>query len=526
MQGLFSNRKHFVILSAIVFIAISLRIYTFSGFVGLDDAEYARFANQIVNKTFDIKAYSGPPVFPLRIGIIFPASVSFRLFGVSQWSMVLYPLIISIMSIALIYILTTHFFGYHAGLIAAGIWAILPADINYNATKLLPDLPAAFYAALGVASILLLIDSTVHQRWKLFYGGIIGGIAFGLSWLCKESISYLLPFSLALLAITIRKDFRRNITVWAGVATGAFAILSIETIAYYISTGDWLFRFHQIERNYQQLENGFFIEGSKFGWPKGTSYAKALIKRLFISGPDTIFLNIQFLFTPLIGIIATLYARYWNDKAYFIPSLWLITLIFMFNFSSSSTSSYTPLALFERYLYLIYFPAIVLTAGFIDKLLFNRKKEKNEDEIAKERFFWGAIIVLFFLLVAGYQTLSYLRYAKNSHGWADEGKAVSNILKPSDRIYTDVLNIKALEFYWGYPQKMEAVDFEGMDSLEKIAAGSFILIHPTAINWLDVNAGMWLSKGNVYLKPLFYNNIPSSWKVVWQNEIATLYRVE
>lgn len=523
---MFGNQKNFAIIIAIIFIAIGLRIYTFSGFVGLDDAEYARFANQIVNKTFDVKAYSGPPVFPLRIGIILPAYISFKLFGINEWSMVLYPLLISIMSIVLIYILTTHFFGYHAGLIAAGIWAILPADINYNATKLLPDLPAAFYAALGVASILLLIDSTVQQRWKLFYGGIIGGIAFGLSWLCKESISYLLPFSLALLAITIRKDFRRNIAVWAGVATGAFAILFIETIAYYISTGDWLFRFHQIERNYQQLENGFFIEGSKFGWPKGTSYTRALLKRLFISGPETIFLNVQFLFTPLIGIIATLYARYWNDKAYFIPSLWLITLIFMFNFSSSSTSSYTPLALFERYLYLIYFPAIILTAGFIDKLLLNKKEERIKEEIGRERFFWGLVISFFFIIIAVYQTQSHLRHARIPQGWADEGRIVSAILKPSDRVYTDILNIKALEFYWNYPQNMEAEDFEEMKSSKKISAGSFVLIHPRAINWLDVNAGMWLSKGNVYIKPYFYDNIPPSWKVVWKNEMATLYRVE
>ncbi|OGW51330.1 MAG: hypothetical protein A2Z50_00980 [Nitrospirae bacterium RBG_19FT_COMBO_42_15] len=86
--------------------------------------------------------------------------------------------------------------------------------------------------------------------------------------------------------------------------------------------------------------------------------------------------------------------------------------------------------------------------------------------------------------------------------------------------------MKSLEFFWKYPKKMEIIDFEGMQPTNDIPAGSYILTHPGAINWLEVNAGMWLSKGNVYVKPYFYENIPPSWKVVWQNSRAILYKVE
>ena len=442
--------------------------------------------------------------------------------------MVLYPLLISIMSIALLYYCTRYFFGHRAGLIGAFIFAFLPIDIT-NATRLLPDMPAAFYGSFGITCILFFLNTTTQHRLIPLSGGIIAGVLFGLSWLCKESIVYYVPFCLALVVMTIKKDFHRNIVIWIGVAAGSLSVLLVESIAYYNLTGDLTFRFHEIERNYRELENGFFTEGSKFGWDEGSSYTKALLKRLFIVGPETIFLNSQFLFTPFLGLIASLYAAYSRERSFLIPALWMITLAVMFNFSSSSTSSYTPLVLFNRYLYPVFFPAIILTGGFFDRLLFAKNKEDENHisaEAVRERFFWGAIFALLFIIITGYQTLNYIRHAKIPQGWAQEGRILSAILSPSDRIYTDILNMKSLEFFWKYPKKMEIIDFEGMQPTNDIPAGSYILTHPGAINWLEVNAGMWLSKGNVYVKPYFYENIPPSWKVVWQNSRAILYKVE
>ena len=77
----FSDRRiHFALLVVVVIFAAALRMYFFGGYDGLDDAEYARIAYQIGNGTFSLKEYSGPPVFPLRIGLIFPTSLFIRLF--------------------------------------------------------------------------------------------------------------------------------------------------------------------------------------------------------------------------------------------------------------------------------------------------------------------------------------------------------------------------------------------------------------------------------------------------------------
>jgi hypothetical protein len=83
-KGSFGNKWHFAILLVIVCIALALRLYCFRGFAGHDDAEYARFSRQVAEGTFQIGTYNGPAVFPLRIGIIVPTAILFRLFGVNE----------------------------------------------------------------------------------------------------------------------------------------------------------------------------------------------------------------------------------------------------------------------------------------------------------------------------------------------------------------------------------------------------------------------------------------------------------
>jgi len=516
------NVKSFVILLAITLVAIALRLYCFHGFVGLDDAEYARFAHQMAKGAFTVRTYGGPAVFPLRVGIIFPTSLLFRFFGVSEWSMVFYSFLLSFLCLFLAYICGTYLFNRRAGLFAAFIWAVIPIEIQ-NATKLLPDLPAAFYASLGVTSILFTMRSRIQKKLTLFIVGFLAGLSFGLSWLCKETVVYLVPFCFVWLLITMKRDWHRNALVWLGVAVGSLGILSVEMVTYHNIMGDWLFRFHEIERNYGQLQDGFFSEGSRWGWPVGGSYALALMKRLFLTGPTTILFNSQFLFIPVLGLVGCFYAFYWKDKNFAVPSLWLISLLLMFNFSSSSFSTYAPLALFERYLYPIFFPAILLVAGLVGKLLDDKNRYV---EISRERHFWGILFVSFLVVIGGYQVFRSIRDVNSIKAWTSEVKVVSKLVRPSEKIYTDAISKKGLDFFWRYPEKMKTINFEGMKSSEDINARSFVLINRRYADWLDTNSGMWLSKSSSYKKPAFFKDPPESWETIWKNNNATLYHIE
>lgn len=516
--------KRSAILLLIILVAISLRLYCFRGYVGLDDAEYARFAHQMAQGSFTIGAYDGPAVFPLRVGNIFPTSLLFHFFGTNEWTMVLYPFTLSIMCILIAYICSARLFNHRAGLIAASLWAILPIEMS-NATQLLPDLPAAFYASVGVVCILFLIDSRTKHKSLILCGGILAGLLFGLSWLCKETVVYLVPFCLILLIITIKHNWKRNALLWVGVAAGSLGVLLIEMIVYYNLTGDWLFRFHEMERNYLQWADGFFTEGSRWGWPVGGSYAFALFKRLFIIGPEFIFFNLKFLFLPLLGIVACFHAFYWKEKNQLFVSLWLITLLFMFNFSSSSLSSYMPIALFDRYLYPICFPAILLSSVLIDKLCSSYVKIERSEPLIRERFFWAIVIAVFTVVIGGYQTFRNIRDVGGNKLWASEVEIVSSYVKPEEQIYTDFISKRGLEFFWRYPDKMKIINFEGIKSSDDINAGSFVLINRRYADWLDTNSGMWLSDSSGYKKPEFFDHPPPSWKRVWGNANAALYHV-
>lgn len=520
------DRNIVVALLVILVAATLFRLYCMKGFAGFDDAEYARFAHQVLTGDFRVGSYTGPAVFPLRVGVIYPAALAFRVFGINQGGLVIFPFLLSIASALLLFACTAHFFDRRAGIVAALLWAVLPADIEYNATKLLPDLPAAFFATLGIAILLVVRRRNPRDSRVLALGGLLGGASFGFSWLCKETTLFYLPFLLILFCLDAREDLKSSLFLWSGVALGSLGILLTEMAVYRHLTGDWLFRFHEVERNYRQLSNGFFTEGSKFGWAAGESRAKALAKRLFLQGPGTILLNAEFLYLPLTGLLGAAYAAYWKDRRFLVPSLWLVTLCLMFNFSSSSLTSYMPLALYERYLYPIYFPAVVMTSGFLMKLT-AWGESRNPDESVerhREKLFWGVVLVLFLGVGGSHHVFQLIRAQGRSHAWMEGVRKASVLIPEGSRIYADPIGMRGLSFFRGYRDGDLVTNFEGMVSAN-VPPKSYVLTNRAYLDWLDLNAGMWLSDPTGYRRPGFFPHPPASWTVIWQGAGATLYGV-
>ena len=515
------SRKPGIILLFVVLFAIVIRVYEFRGFGAVDDAAYAKIAYQINQGRYLPGTYEGPAVFPLRIGILYPTAMLFRYFGVSEWSMVLFPFFLSVLSVLLVYVCTNHFFGKQAAMIGAAIWMFLPLD-TFHASILSPDLPSAFFAFFGVIIILLMADSSVRYRSVRVFAGFAAGFFFGISWLCKESVVYLIPFCTFLLFITIGKDWRKNLPMWIGVGVGSCAVLLAEMYVYHLATGDWLFHFHETERNYRQYKNAFFIEGGKFAPTGGSGFRRAILRRLVLYGPMTIFLNSQFLYLPLFAAIVVLHAIYWRNKSFLIPGVWFVSLVLMFNFSTSSLKSYIPLVLFDRYLYPVLLPATILAAGFV-AALFNGNNALQNEYTRREKVFWGTVIVLSLLLVGGYKNYSNRKWYP---GWISGVKIVSGLITPSDRLYTDILSIHGLEFFWGYPEQMNTVNFEDMDASSEITQDSYVLINTKYLDWLSSKAGWWPTKNDDYRKPEFYNLAPPSWEGIWGDDDATLYFVK
>jgi|KBSSwiStaDraftv2_1062776.scaffolds.fasta_scaffold58755_2 4-amino-4-deoxy-L-arabinose transferase-like glycosyltransferase len=530
MKDLWSGRA-IALLVLILLAAAAVRVYSFSGYVGLDDAEYARLADALTTGRDVTTGYRGPAVFPLRFAAYVPTAASFKFFGVSEWTMVLYPFIVSLVSIVLIYIAAALFFGWQAGLLSAALLSAFYWDIN-SATKLLPDLPAGAFALAGIVLLVYLDRQTPERKSSLIAGGAVAGLTFGLSWLAKETIAYLAPFTLALIFLTVTRtsepQSRRMRLVWAGFIAGSGLVLLGECAAYYFTTGDALFRVHEIERNYRQWENGFFSEGSNMGWAQGTAYTQALMNRLFVGGPATLLLEPSLYYLTLIGIAAAAYGWWRNDRAYTIPALWLITLLVAFNFASSSTTEYIPLSLYHRYLYPVYYPAIILVGGLLAKLVFTEPLSLKPQRLVE---LGSATAVSLLILWAAVPTL-YFNVLVRPTSWTEEVRMFKDSVHPDSALYADALTLRAFEFFTGYPTKTSWIGFEQIASGADIPVGSTVIVNKRYIDWLNRNAGMWVAwpspgptERSGYRRHDFYNAAPDTWNEVWKDDNASIYKV-
>ena len=523
VSGMFHTRA-LLLLLLILLAAAAVRVYGFSGYVGLDDAEYARLAGALASGRDVTSAYGGPAVFPLRLGAYVPTAALFKLFGINEWTMVLYPLIVSLASIVVIYVCGGVFFGWQAGLLAAALLSAFYWDINAS-TKLLPDLPAAFFALVGIVLLVCLERRPSLRTPSLVAGGVLAGLAFGLSWLSKETVAYLAPFTLLLMLLMVTRNGPRMWFLWGGFIAGSGLVLCGEIAAYAVSTGDPLFRAHEIERNYRQWENGFFSEGSNMGWAQGTSRTQALLNRIFVSGPATLLLEPSLYYLPILGIGAAFYGWLRKDRSFTVPSLWLLTLLLIFNFASSSTTEYIPLSLYQRYLYPLFYPAMILVAGFLARTVFSQPialKRRRLMELGS-----GIIVALLILWAA----VPNLYFGVPPTGWAAEVRMFKDDVRPESPLYSDSLTLRAFEFFAGYPSRTSWYGFEQIASSEDIPAGSTVIVNKRYIEWLNRNAGMWVAwpapgrtpRGG-YRQHDFYGAPPNTWTEVWKSDNVKIYK--
>ncbi|MFC2164541.1 ArnT family glycosyltransferase [Acidobacteriota bacterium] len=498
------RRTVILLFCLILAVAVCIRILSFCGFYGSDDGVYSELAFKMATGTFKISDYSSDPVFPLRTGLIAPVALGFKIAGPNEWALVTYPFVLSLAGIFLMFFAARAFFNTSTGLIGASLLAFIPLDVR-SASLLLPDLPAAFWAALGV---LFLYSGTKRETLTSKIGlGLLSGFSFGLSWLCKESVLFLFPF-LLIYAIWILRHRKGNFILFVTAGLTVLVFFMVESWIYHQQTFDFFYRFHSIEINYNLNKEWFFSEGSRFGWAQG-EYISALIKRIFWKGPFILFLNPTFGFVTGAALISAIYAVVKKKRAFLIPGIWFLSLAIMLNFSSSSLSFYRPLVLFDRYVYLLIFPAVLLTAGLLYDLL--SKQKPRESKISTKLLFGGLLAIGLFVgcFLGIYRTID------RGIGSPVE-RQVSHIISPQDRILTDTRTARVLNFFWKYPQTVLTKDFEGMKT-EDVPGGVFVLINRNRLNFLKTAYN--------YVFPEFIENRPEHWLLKWSTDGAELHWV-
>jgi hypothetical protein len=500
---------HWTTFAGLISIAIFLRVVGFQGYVDSDPRGYAILANDLARGILHIPAHDDwTAVFPLRFGVYGPTAILIKAFSLSELTLAAYPFLVSIVGCLLAYIVARWLFSPLAGLISIAILAVLPVDVSM-ASILFPDAIAAFWANVGVA--LVYLGLTRDRMYESAAYATLGGICFGVSWLSKEAVVYLAPFvGICILHLHGQVPLRARVASLFYVGFGSLLVLSAEVLFYQAFTGDPLFHFHELERNYEQNYVWFFRQSSPyFGWESG-AYVKALVSRLFIAGPADLLTSFSII--PAFAVFALVWGAAFRDRSFTMPGVWFVTLLLLFNFASSSFKRYLPLPLVEdRYLYSLLFPAVLLVSGFFATLL--APSTESSVRMVRRIWPWAVISVCFVISVCG---LPEILTSRPEH----VARLVATKVTATDTVYTDYRTARSLVFFRTgllRPSTSTTIPYENL-SLEDLTIGTYVLVDQKKIDFLK--------KSYKYHPPGFASAPPETWRKIWNDRSASLFYIE
>jgi 4-amino-4-deoxy-L-arabinose transferase-like glycosyltransferase len=170
-----------LVLTGIVLVGLAVRLVFDFGLVKVDPFTYADAAGSIVR---------GEPIYSsdltghvyytqyIRLSIIAPAALFYKLFGASDGASVAFPLVVSLAMGPLAYWGGRMVSGRAAGLMAAAVVTLFPLNV-INSTQFLPDIVVAAFAALAMVCFVAATEVERPRRerfWLYFWVGF--GLAF------------------------------------------------------------------------------------------------------------------------------------------------------------------------------------------------------------------------------------------------------------------------------------------------------------------------------------------------------------
>ena len=446
----------------IALFGLVLRLAFFSGIGTSDDLAYTRYA---VNIDRGIDPHS-VMTLSTRLGMIYPTAFSYSLFGISDFSSVLFVLLTSVGSIILIFYFGKLLFNEKTGLMAAFLLSSFPLDMVY-ATKLLSDLPSAFFMALGVY---LFLYSEIKQKLKYGMGYLFAGISIGIGYLIRESVLLIALFFI--IYILYKKRLRKEYFL---VPLGILIIFAIETLIFFTLTSDPLFRMHAS----QQYLIDAVIAYNYFGrldFPTGLFHY-----------PYMILTNNLLSYFYVFIFIAIAYCLIRKKEETYTLLFWFIPLLLYLSFGSSSLTRYIPFKAADRYLLIIAIPGILLLAFFLSE---------------KRRFIKRVVMPAALVILLLTSVISvYLREDRSLLGNLN---GISSYLEGLDMpVYTDDRTVQALDYIQKYRNGIEVREYP--DDL-RIIKDAYVLVNKYMINRLKE------AHKDIEF-PEEIDNPPESWKI-------------
>ena len=331
-------------LLAIVLLAAVVRWRLFMGF-GLsgDDMIYAGMSNQLAR--YGWQAVDLRYGVNYRLGLSVPLALLFRTVGINDLTYVIYPLLMSLVSIVVVFLLGRRLFGSTVGLTAALLVATCPFDALF-ASSMTIDVITSCLTAITVLAFLV---SREVSGARSFAYALLGAAATLVAYMIKEPALYVLP-CLGVLTVARIRDRRavlRDVVFYGVVGAGLAATLAAD----YWATGDALNRLHV------QLPQS----GSATGPLSETLLEYP--RMVWLRAADGT-LAFGYLFYALVPAVLYLVVR--RPGRAHVPLLWLLVLVLLLEFLPKQLHPLTLSPHYRRYAHAWLAPASLIVAAALE----------------------------------------------------------------------------------------------------------------------------------------------------------------
>jgi hypothetical protein len=169
VRGGMDRDRVWLILGLLFVFALLVRLACFTGLIGSDDLSYSFYAQLVRLGKYDLTTN----VVALRVGLNALVGLTYRIFGVGEWSTVAVPLLASAASAPLLYALGRRLMSSRAALLAAILLATFPVHVRYGSTLV----PEPCMECLILIAMILFIDADAKDSPRL---AVLAGLVLAM----------------------------------------------------------------------------------------------------------------------------------------------------------------------------------------------------------------------------------------------------------------------------------------------------------------------------------------------------------
>jgi hypothetical protein len=508
--------SYFLIFISVILVGIMLRLHYSIGYYYEDAPGY-------VSDAVEFSAGNWKPrdfVNGLNIGTYLPVGLFIKLFGKNETTLMLWPLLCSILGISSVMGIALLLLGIPYAIIGGLIYAFFPGDIIFS-TVVMPDSIQTGIFSLSLF-VSVLAETVFKKKRAAFY--FLSGAIFGFSYLTRANAVILLPTLIC--SSVLFKENRTTIRSVAVASMGVFAgfiiIISSEGLLH-ISYGKPFFqRFIAVTDHYG---GAFAIK--KWGLNTDLSYMPKVLLPfiLWISNKQPVFfLNLEqslhgifyiylLLFFPvlLISLLKNI-----NTHMIAVSIAWFLLPVLYHEFGSQSLSHYVLIHRLSRHFILFLPSAIFLFCLSIKQILEITAFPTHLTAVSIPAIF----IILINILVVG--CLSAKTYANHVYSIKNiDYRIVEALAGYEGVVVADTGNLGAVIFFLNsiHETPVTPVDIQTISSCKELD-NTIVIINSTQGWWDDNDSIMKLKKRLPCL-----NSPPAKWLRIETNGPEQIYRI-